>query len=113
MSADARQRGPAASIPAASIPAGVVPSRDFSGVLTQFVVGYLLDNTPAGTLEEVLRRAGETRSGAELSDVNTWSTYAQYRRLLEETGAALGGPDMLATVGHHVFDSIRVPEWTE
>jgi hypothetical protein len=93
--------------------ASALSARDFSGVLTQFVVGYLLEQMPLGTLDAVLRPAGETRDGAELSDLNTWSSYAQYRRLLEATGAVLGGPDTLATVGRHTFDSLRVPEWTE
>ena len=87
--------------------------RDFGGALTQYVVGYLREHTPEGTLEEVFRLAGETRSAEMLSDVNAWSSYGQYRRLLEATGRLLGGPDALKTVGSHAFDSIRNSEMTE
>jgi diguanylate cyclase (GGDEF)-like protein len=87
--------------------------RDFSGSMTQFIVDYLLDHQPPKTLDVVLQLAGETRSAATLRDVNSWSSYAQYRRLLQATGQVLGGARMLETVGRHMFDSIRNPELAE
>jgi hypothetical protein len=51
------------------------PDRDFGGILTQYLVGFLQAATPEGTLEYVLRTAGETRTAAELSDPNTRSSY--------------------------------------
>ena len=87
--------------------------RDFGGALTQFVVGYLLEHEAPGALDRILRAAGETRTSAELADPNTWSSYVQYRRLLEATGAELGGSGALAMIGRHAFDSIRSPELPE
>ena len=84
--------------------------RDFGGILTQYVVGYLRTSAPEGVLAQVLLSAGETRSLAELSDATAWSSYAQYRGLLEATGRVLGGPAMLGMVGMHVFDSIQSPD---
>ena len=40
----------------------VVSDRDFSGVITQFIISYLRHKTPNGTLERVLLSAGETRA---------------------------------------------------
>ncbi len=87
--------------------------RDFSGMLTQFVLSYLQACTPEGTLELVLRSAGETRDVATLSDASSWSSYAQFRRLLEATGDALGGPATLSVIGRHVFDRIQSPDLVE
>jgi diguanylate cyclase (GGDEF)-like protein len=61
----------------------------------------------------VLTLAGETRTMAELTDSNSWSSYAPYRRLLEAAGQVLDGPATLLTVGMHVFDSIQSPEMSE
>jgi diguanylate cyclase (GGDEF)-like protein len=87
--------------------------RDFNGALSLVAIGYLLDQTPPGTVDEVLRLAGESRTAATLCDANTWSSYGQYRRLLEAVGVALGGPAELATIGRHVFDAMRNPELIE
>jgi diguanylate cyclase (GGDEF)-like protein len=87
--------------------------RDFGGIMTQYVIGYLQRHAVKGTVEAVLRLAGETRDAATLSDSNTWSSYAQYRRLLEAAGELLGGPDAMAVAGSHTFDSLRSPELTE
>jgi diguanylate cyclase (GGDEF)-like protein len=91
-----------------------VMGRDFSGTLTQFVIGFLRGRTPEGTLEEIFGLAGETRSARELCDVNAWSSYRQYRNLLEATGKVLGGgPEALTAVGLHTLDTIRNPELME
>jgi hypothetical protein len=89
------------------------PDRDFSGVLTQYVIDYLVNEMPAGTLERVLRSAGETRPADVLGDTGTWSSYAQFRALLESTGAAIGGPSALTLVGRQVFGTIRSPDLAE
>jgi diguanylate cyclase (GGDEF)-like protein len=39
-------------------------------------------------VEDVLRRAGDTRTIDEITDVSSWSSYDQFRRLLEETKVA-------------------------
>jgi diguanylate cyclase (GGDEF)-like protein len=87
--------------------------RDVGGITTQYLVNYLQSAEPEGTLERVLKLASETRTVAELTDANSWSPYAPYRRLLEATSQVLGGPATLLTVGSHVFDSIQSPEISE
>ena len=84
--------------------------KDFSGLVTVGVIGYVQSETPEGTLEEIFRLAGETRSISEVTDSNSWSSYAQYRRLLEAVGSVLDGPRTLSLIGSHIFDSIRTPE---
>jgi diguanylate cyclase (GGDEF)-like protein len=84
--------------------------RDVGRITTQYLVNYLQTSAPEGTLERVLKLAGETRTVAELTDVNSWSPYAPYRRLLEATSQVLDGSATLLTVGMHVFDSIQSPE---
>jgi diguanylate cyclase (GGDEF)-like protein len=87
--------------------------RGFSGLFIRFVTGYLQTCTPEGTLERVLRSAGETRTVTVLSDVSTWSSYAQFRSLLEATGEATGGLSTFSEIGQRVFNSIQSPELVE
>ncbi len=87
--------------------------RDFNGLFAQTLFRYLELRAPEGTVEQVLRSAGETRSVDELTDATTWSTYAQIRRLLEVAGEVLGGPESLSLIGKHLFDSIQSPEISE
>ena len=87
--------------------------RDINGLFAQTLFRYLELSAPEGSIERVLRLAGETRSLAELSDATKWSTYAQYRRLLEAASEVLGGPDSLSLVGKHIHDSIQSPEISE
>jgi diguanylate cyclase (GGDEF)-like protein len=87
--------------------------RDFAGSHTRFVIGYLRDRAPAGALEAVLAGAGETRSVVELMESSTWSTYSEFRRLLEATNAVLGGPEALDDIGRYSFDAVTSPELLE
>ena len=50
---------------------------------------------------------------AEFSDTSKWSTYAQYRRLLEAAGEVLGRTGGLSMVGKHVSDSVQSPDLSE
>jgi len=50
-------------------------------------------------VDDVLRRAGEPRPLAELVDDAGWSSYAEFRRLLEATSDVLGGDDPLRSMG--------------
>ena len=65
--------------------------RHFAGTNTEFVIKYLRTRTPPGTVERVLRRAGEPRSADLLVDAATWSSYTEFRNLLvlEVTETAL------------------------
>jgi hypothetical protein len=85
---------------------------DISDVLTLFLIEYLQENTPAGTLEEIHRRADQSRHFA-LENGAEWTPYSRRRSILEATGVVLGGPDALMAVGRCVFDSIRRPERME
>jgi diguanylate cyclase (GGDEF)-like protein len=82
-------------------------------LLTQFLIEYLQENTPEGTLDEVYRLADESRKFWVVSGHGEWTPYAQRRSLLEATGVVLGGSDALTAVGRCVFDSIRRPERME
>ena len=88
-------------------------NRDFNGLFAQILLRYLETSAPEGSVERVLQLAGETRSVTELVDASKWSTYTQFRRLLEAAGGVLGGPDGLFQVGKHIYDSIHSPELSE
>src|SRR5277367_4131093 len=55
-----------------------------SGVYTKLLMEFVVETMGPDQIEELLRGAGETRSLAELSDASSWSSYLQFRRLLEE-----------------------------
>jgi diguanylate cyclase (GGDEF)-like protein len=83
---------------------------DSSDVISQFMIEYLEQNTPEGTLQEVYRIAGESRKVATDGDAGAWTPYARRRSLLEAAGVVLGGgPEALEAVGRCVFNSIRRP----
>jgi diguanylate cyclase (GGDEF)-like protein len=86
---------------------------DAGDMLTQFLIEYLQENTPAGSLEEVYRLAEASRRFWIISGRGEWTPYAQRRSLLEAAGVVLGGSDALTAVGRCVFDSIRRPERME
>jgi len=88
-------------------------NREFNGLFAQILLRYLETSAPEGSVERVLQLAGETRSVTELVDASKWSTYTQFRRLLEAAGGVLGGPDGLFQVGKHIYDSIHSPELSE
>lgn len=50
-------------------------------------------------VEAVIAEAGDERSAAVLRDDATWSTYDQFRRLLEAAARHLGSPDELLGIG--------------
>jgi diguanylate cyclase (GGDEF)-like protein len=87
---------------------------DSGDVISQFMVEYLQQNTPEGTLEEVYRVAQESLKVRAQDADGAWTPYARRRSLLEAAGVVLGGgPEALREVGRCVFDSIRRPEVLE
>ncbi len=87
---------------------------DSGDVISQFLVEYLQQNTPEGTLEEVYRVADASRHARALGADGAWTLYARRRSLLEAAGVVLGGgPDALREVGRYVFNTIRRPERME
>jgi diguanylate cyclase (GGDEF)-like protein len=79
-------------------PVGASSERDFSGIVTSYVMAYLA-SCPEGTMDRVLAAAGETRTAVELTSGATWSSYGQVRSLLEATAEILGGPEVLEEAG--------------
>ena len=55
-----------------------------SGVYTKMFMEFLVETMRSDQIEELLRGAGETRSLEELADAASWSSYLQFKRLLEE-----------------------------
>ena len=55
-----------------------------SGVYTKLLMGFLVETMSTEEIQELLGRAGESRSLDELTDAGSWSSYYQFRRLLEE-----------------------------
>ena len=89
------------------------PHRDFSGVIMRYLLSFLQTCTPPGTLERVFERAGETRPLATVDDASGWSTYAQYRKLLEAIAQELHGLTTVAGIGEHVYDVMLAPDLAE
>ena len=58
--------------------------RHISGIYTKMLMELLVVTMPSDLIEDLLRRAGESRSLDELADGASWSSYRQFRRLLEE-----------------------------
>jgi diguanylate cyclase (GGDEF)-like protein len=85
--------------------------RHFAGTNSQFIIKYLRARTPPGTLENVLQRASEHRSADTLADPVTWSTYDEFRRLLQAVAAELGDEALIA-IGLDSFADVSVPEST-
>ena len=75
------------------------PPRHFGGILTRMLFEHLQLRCRPGSAEEVLRLAGEHRSIDELSRDEEWSSYAQFRSLIDAAGEVLGGPAALVEVG--------------
>ena len=54
------------------------------------LMAYLEGRLTTGALVDLLQRAGETRRIEELKDMGSWSTFDQFKRLLEESARLLG-----------------------
>jgi diguanylate cyclase (GGDEF)-like protein len=63
----------------------------FAGVNTRLLISYLRDHEPPGAAAAVLCEAGDTRSEDELLDNATWSSYDEFRNLLEAFSRSFGG----------------------
>jgi hypothetical protein len=55
-----------------------------SGVYTKMLMEFLAETMPVDRIHQLLARAGEHRSLDELGTASSWSSYHQFRRLLEE-----------------------------
>jgi diguanylate cyclase (GGDEF)-like protein len=82
--------------------------RDFPAPYVGILIAYLRDRAPAGKLDEVLATAGEIRSVEEIMEPSAWSSYWEFRRLLEATSQVLG-PDALETAATQSMDISEYP----
>jgi diguanylate cyclase (GGDEF)-like protein len=78
-----------------------------SGLYVNMLMDSLAARLSPESIADVLRRAGETRTVDELNTSSSWSSYDEFRRLLEEASAAMASvpetdhestpPDLLTT----------------
>ena len=67
--------------------------------MTRMLLEHLVQRCRPGAADDVLRAASETRSIEQLSRDDEWSSYAQFRRLLEAAARELGATQTLTEVG--------------
>jgi diguanylate cyclase (GGDEF)-like protein len=75
------------------------------GTNTRALVELVQDRISRAAAEELLRDAGESRSLETLLDDSTWSTYEQFRSLLEAAARALGVSALRDMAKSPVLDS--------
>jgi diguanylate cyclase (GGDEF)-like protein len=75
------------------------PVRHFGGMMTRMLFEHLEQRGRAGAAVDVRVLAGERRSVEQLSRDDEWSSYSQFRRLLEAAAEVLGGAASLVDVG--------------
>jgi diguanylate cyclase (GGDEF)-like protein len=68
---------------------GAVTGQDISGLYTMILMASLAEKLSADAIEEVLERAGEARGLEELGNMASWSSYGQFKRLLQEATRSL------------------------
>jgi diguanylate cyclase (GGDEF)-like protein len=91
---------------------GIESGRQFSGVNTWLMVRYLRAHDAPGAASRLLTEAGDTRTDDELFDLATWSSYAQFRRLLEVMAASFGGSGALERAAGSGLADPSMPEMT-
>jgi hypothetical protein len=82
----------------------------FAGLNTWLLARHLRDLAP-DALARVLREADDPRTEAEMFDLATWSSYAQFRRLLETTARLFGSDELTRAAGGGLADP-TMPEMT-
>lgn len=78
--------------------------RHFGGWYTRLLIGSLTADIGADGVDRVLKLAGDDRSPAELRSDATWSSYDQFRRLLEAAAEVSGGVDTLTAAGSRIAE---------
>ncbi len=86
---------------------GAEAGRQFSGMYTWMLVRFLRARTTPDEIEASSATPGEVRSADELFDLATWSSYDQFRRLLEVTEASVRTPTSLARAPRAAASPIR------
>src|SRR5438105_5107427 len=88
-------------------------NRHFGGIMTRLLFQHLEQRCRPGAADDVVREAGDDRSIAQLSRDDEWSSYAQFRTLLESAGRVLGGPRTLSEVGRQAIIAGGSVDYTE
>ncbi len=65
-------------------------NRHISGLYTNMLMADLQERLEPAAIERVLLRAGEARDLEELINISSWSSYHQFKRLLQEARIELG-----------------------
>src|SRR6185503_13915631 len=91
--------------------ADLPPELHFAGVNTWMLMRYLRDHAGPDVTARVLAEAEETRTEEELFDLATWSSYDQFRRLLEATAANCGTAALTSAASGGLTDP-SMPEMT-
>jgi diguanylate cyclase (GGDEF)-like protein len=84
----------------------------FAGVNTWLMIRYLRAHQGPDAARELLRAAGEHRTVDELFDLATWSSYEQFRRLLEVMAKSFGGAEALRAASGSGLADPSMPEMT-
>ena len=104
------QKGSPATSPDPSTPhAGPIATADLgtatdqiSGIYTMPIVDSLEKRLSADELRDFLARAGETRSVEDLRDLASWTSFDQFKRLLQEASRLFDSPFQTLGVGDDV-----------
>jgi hypothetical protein len=64
--------------------AGTAVEHHVSGLYTHMLLDSLAERLSVDAIQSILERAGETRSIEELNTVSSWSSYDQFKRLLQD-----------------------------
>jgi diguanylate cyclase (GGDEF)-like protein len=88
------------------------PGLHFAGVNTWLLIRYLREHEGPDAAARVLREAGDPRNEDELFDIASWSSYDQFRRLLEVSARLFGGNAVLERAASGGLTDPSMPEMT-
>ena len=83
--------------------------RETSGLTVRLVVSYVRKLAGPEGVQEMLRRAGQTRPLEALEDEREWYSYDAKIALCRAASEVTGHPDIGLRVGSHVFESTVGP----
>jgi diguanylate cyclase (GGDEF)-like protein len=80
--------------------------RDFASPYLTVLLRFVQREHGADAVATVLQQAGETRTVEEICDGSSWSSYAQFRRLMEAGSTVLGGLERMEAAGSSGYDDV-------
>src|SRR5690349_22721668 len=90
-------------------PVEIEEPRETSGLTVRLVVSYVRKVAGPEGVQELLRRAGQSRPLAVLEDEREWYSYAEKIALFAAAAEVTGQPDVALRIGSHVFESAVGP----